>query len=297
MSTILVTGAAGFIGGHVARIAAGQGHRVLATDRTVGLTQPGTTWLPHNGEPSKPLPELPCVPDVAILLAWPVHPASYLDCPDNIAALAYTIESGRRLLALGCRRLVVAGTCAEYQPAAKAPIPETHPLAPQSLYAACKCAAHVVLAQQCGAAQANLAWARIFNPYGPGEPDSRLLPTIARHVAEGRPFPAGSGVQLRDYIYVDDVATAMVMLAESIYSGPINVCTGSPIRLADLMRLMAEVSGADASAISLGAKEDRSWDPAYLVGDPSKLHQLGLRPRLPAHGVRDYAASCRRVVC
>lgn len=294
MKSLLVTGAGGFIGRHVVRIAAERGIRVLATDKRVHDPLPGIDYLEHHGNSDCPLPALPFPPDAAILLAWPVPPRSYLDCIENVDALAYTIATGRRLVDLGCRRIVGAGTCAEYGAPCESRIREDHPVAPQNLYAACKVSAQLVLAQLCAQAGVGFSWARIFNPYGPGEPSERLLPTIAKHIATKSVFTAGSGTQLRDYVHVEDVARGLVVLSESTLSGPANICTGIPMTLIDIMRTMALACGGDDGAISFGAKPDRPWDPPSLVGDPGRLSGLGWQPRSPATGITNYAKMITR---
>jgi nucleoside-diphosphate-sugar epimerase len=288
MKTLLVTGAAGFIGRQVVIAAVQRGWHVLAMDRKPGTAMAQVTHLQHQAGVSTPLPELPAVPDAAILLAWPVIPGAYLESADNTEALACTIAAAQRLLGMGCRRIVGVGTCAEYAPAQGAPIQEDHPLAPDNLYAACKISVHLVLAQLCRQAKANLVWARIFNPYGPGEPSTRLLPTIARQAALGEVFAAGSGNQVRDYVHVEDVGSALALLADASLCGPINICAGVPIRLAEVMLKMAEACGGSPATIALGAKPDRAWDPSYLVGDASKLTAAGWHPRHPLDGLAAY---------
>lgn len=293
MRHLLVTGATGFIGRQVVAAAVQRGWHVLAMDRRPGVAMAQVTHLQHHASVTAPMPELPVVPDAAILLAWPVVPGAYLESADNTEALAYTIATAQRLLGMGCRRLVGVGTCAEYAPALGCPIREDHPLAPDTLYAACKISVHLVLAQLCRQAKAELAWARIFNPYGPGEPAARLLPTIARQAALGGVFAAGSGSQVRDYVHVEDVGSALALLADAGPCGPVNICSGAPIRLAEVMLTMAEACGGSPTTIALGAKPDRTWDPSYLVGDASRLTAAGWRPRLPQDGLAAYGRQLR----
>lgn len=294
MTCVLVTGAAGFIGRHAVAAAAQRGLQVLALDRQPGSGTGPVTCLRHECSAASPLPALPAVPDAAILLAWPLVPGAYLESTENLAALSATLASAQRLLDVGCRRLVGVGTCAEYAPAEGRPIREDHPLAPENLYAACKVAAHLVLARMCHQAGAELAWARIFNPYGPGEPPARLLPSIAAHVATGRVFAAGGGAQIRDYVHVEDVGSALALLADSHLAGPVNICTGVPLGLGEAMLAMAVACGGGPSAIALGAKADRAWDPPYLVGDPSRLVAAGWRPRHPQAGLAAYGRTLAR---
>lgn len=298
MPTVLVTGAAGFIGSHTVRVCRNSGWDVVGLDRHPARPGAVDEHHVHDSTADQPLP--PSLAgrrfDAAILLAWPVDPARYLGSTDNLAALAATNATAEALLAAGCRVVVAAGTCAEYAaPSTQARLREDDPLGPASLYAACKAAAGTVLAELCRQHAAVGTWARIFNPFGPGEPSARLIPSLVRTVAAGGTFAAGSGVQVRDYLHVDDVAAALACAARGGLPGPLNVCSGHGIRLADLMHDAALAAGAPADRVILGARPDRAWDPPSLVGDPSRLMAAGWRPRGTRETLPGYVAGlCAR---
>lgn len=136
-----------------------------------------------------------------------------------------------------------------------------------------------MLAGLCRSHAAVGTWARIFNPFGPGEPSARLIPSVVRVVSSGGSFAAGSGNQLRDYLHVEDVAAALARAAGGGLPGPLNICSGRGIRLADLMHAAATAAGAPVDRIALGARPDRAWDPPALIGDPTRLMETGWRPR------------------
>ena len=218
MRTVLITGASGFIGRRTVRACLARNWRVIGLDRHPSAFEADAyTHLVHAVTPDVPLPVTLAgqTVDAAILLAWPVDPARYLHSPDNLGALAATIAIARAVLDSGCPVLVGVGTCAEYALADQGVrLREDHALRPETLYAVCKTAAHQVLEQLGRPSRATITWARIFNPFGPGEPSARLLPSIARTLAAGEDFMAASGRQVRDYIYVDDVASALAVCVE-----------------------------------------------------------------------------------
>jgi len=247
--------------------------------------------LVHEITPETPLP--PALVgrriDAALLLAWPVDPAIYLQSPDNLKALAATLAIGQALLVAGCTTIVGVGTCAEYAPPENGMrLLEDHALKPDTLYAACKAAVHPVLTQLGKSSQATITWARIFNSFGPGEPASRLLPSIARACAADEPFLAGSGAQVRDYLHVDDIATGLATCLNGGLHGPVNICSGRPLALAEVMRFFAKAC-SPTGRITFGAKPDRTWDPPIIVGDPGRLLRAGWQPREPLTFFNEYA--------
>jgi nucleoside-diphosphate-sugar epimerase len=249
----------------------------------------------HAVSPAQPLP--PALAgrrfEAVMLLAWPVDPATYLESPANLGAMAATLALAEAVLAAGCPRVVGVGTCAEYAPAMPGrSLLEDDALAPASLYAACKVATHTVLDRLCRQSDATCTWARIFNPFGPGEPPQRLLPSLVATLAGGGEFPAGSGSQIRDYIHVSDVAAALARLLDGGLPGAVNVCSGRGVRLADLMLAAAAACGA-SDRVRLGARVDRSWDPPHLVGDPGRLLARGWQAREALGLLPDYVRMLR----
>lgn len=294
MRTVLITGASGFIGRRTVRACLARGWRVIGLDRhPSAFAADAYTHLVHAVTPDEPLP-VPLIRqtvDAAILLAWPVDPARYLQSSDNLEALAATLALARAMINAGCRTLVGVGTCAEYAPAEPGiRLREDHAVRPDTLYAACKTAAHQVLEQLVRPAQATITWARIFNPFGPGESAARLLPSIARRLAAGEDFLAGSGSQVRDYLHVDDIAAGLATCLDGGLPGAVNVCSGQGMVLAEMMTTFAMACGS-AGKVVLGAKADRPWDPPHLVGDPGRLLAAGWKPRDPLPLLAEYARS------
>ncbi len=292
MRTVLITGAAGFIGRRAVVRCLARGWSVIGLDRQPGrVTAAEYAHVVHQVTVEEPLPAVlagrPI--DAALLLAWPVEPATYLHSPDNLGARAATLALGRALLAGGCPVVVGAGTCAEYAPqTGNTPLREDHAVDPDTLYAVCKAAAHGVLAQLGRQAQATVTWARIFHPFGRDESPGRLLPSIVRSLSAGETFAAGSGLQVRDYVHVDDVAEALAICLAGGLPGAVNIASGRPLSLAEVMMAAAAACGRPAGVL-LGARPDRSWDPPFLVGNPDRLIAAGWRPRDPLPLIRSYA--------
>lgn len=126
-----------------------------------------------------------------------------------------------------------------------------------------------------------LTWARLFYLYGPNEDTRRLVPAIITTLLRRERFAASHGSQVRDYLYVADVASALCSLAEGGIPGPVNVCSGRPVVLRDLMASIGALIGGE-SLIEYGERKARDWDPPFVVGDNKRLRtQTAWSARVP----------------
>jgi nucleoside-diphosphate-sugar epimerase len=121
------------------------------------------------------------------------------------------------------------------------------------------------------------AWGRIFFPYGPGEPSERLVPSVIRNIISGQPAQCSHGRQIRDFIYVDDVARAFTVLLDSSYTGTVNIGTGEPVTIADVARSAARAAGGP-ELLELGALPARAGEPDILLADTTLLRSIGFTP-------------------
>ena len=208
-------------------------------------------------------------PEACAHLAWYGDPRTYLVSRENLAELAASLAFLSHLLDSGCGRLLVTGTCAEYE-ASDQLLTEQSPTGPRTLYAAAKLSLKMLTTQLAADAGATLAWARIFHLYGPFEHEQRLVPAVINTLLEGREFAATAGTQVRDYLHVADVAAALRALLETGADGPFNICSGAPVSVREVITTLAEVL-ARPDAVRFGAVAARSWDPPHLSGDNTRL--------------------------
>ena len=153
------------------------------------------------------------------------------------------------------------------------------PLRPATLYGVCKNATRCVgeaLAEQTGF---EFAWGRIFFVYGPGEAGERLVPSVVRALLEERPAPVTAGLQIRDFMHVDDIAAAFVALLESDVRGAVNIGSGIGVTVRDVVETIGDVTGRP-DLIELGAVATRPGERPSLVADVGRLRdEVGFRPR------------------
>jgi nucleoside-diphosphate-sugar epimerase len=178
------------------------------------------------------------------------------------------------LSALGCERFVGTGTCFEYDTDAGT-LSEASPTKPHNLYAATKLAFSLLL-PHIGAGM-RCTWARLFYQYGPMEDPARLIPSIVRALLEGRPAPITGGKQVRDYLHVADVASALEAIATSRAEGIINVGSGEPVTVAEIAtRIGAAIDRP--KLVRPGARPYDPGDPMFICADVERLRATGWRP-------------------
>jgi nucleoside-diphosphate-sugar epimerase len=213
-------------------------------------------------------------PDVLVHLAWYVEPGRYWTAPENIRWVEASLALLRAFAAAGGRRAVVAGTSAEYDwRAVEERIEEQRtPLRPTTLYGAAKHALHTAAAAYAEQAGFELAWGRIFFVYGPGEPAGRLVPSVATGLLAGEPVPTTRGDQIRDFMHVEDVAAAFAALAHDHTTGAVNIASGEPARVGDVVDMLAAQAGRP-ELLRPGALPDREGDPLRLVADVRRLRE------------------------
>jgi UDP-glucuronate decarboxylase len=291
MSRIMVTGGAGFIGSHLVSDLVERGHDVALVVRPTSSLHRldgsiGSVRL-VAGELEEPAAILAALgswrPEACAHLAWYGDPATYLTSRENLTELEASLSFLTELLDAGCARLLVTGTCAEYL-GSDALLTEESPTGPRTLYAAAKLSLKLLATQLATDAGASLAWARLFHIYGPHEREQRLVPAVINTLlGEGR-FAASEGNQIRDYLHVADVASALRELLEAGADGTFNVCSGTPASVREVVGAIAEILGRSDS-VDFGAVPSRGWDPPVLAGDNSRL--VGRTGWAPSYRLRD----------
>lgn len=277
---ILVTGASGFIGRHVLEGLVACGSEVHVVSRRPRRGEGNFRW--HTCD----LADHPAVtrlveevrPSHLLHLAWgTTH--GYYTSPENVAHLRDALHLVDRVLRTGGRRVVGAGTSAEYEISGAADLSvERTPLRPNGLYGLCKKALFEIAGGYASAAGAELAWGRIFFAYGPGEHSSRPVPAILSRLERGERVPFQTGDGLRDYVHVADVADAFVRLLESTLVGALNIGTGEGVSLRAFVTQLAEAAGRPG-LVDFGALDTPAYEPRRVVADARRLREeLGWRP-------------------
>ncbi len=204
-------------------------------------------------------------PELCVHCAWYVVPGAYLQSPENERHRAATLGLAESLATHGCRRLVGVGTCFEYA-LGDEPLAEASPLEPLTPYAQSKLETFRELEAYCSGAGLDFAWARLFYLYGPFEDPRRLVPAVTLALLQGRPAKTTSGEQRRDFLHVDDVASALREVGLSDLSGPVNIGSGAAVAVRDVVLRLGVLTG-HPELVELGALAQSADDPAEVVSE------------------------------
>ncbi|HYD69451.1 NAD(P)-dependent oxidoreductase [Azospirillum sp.] len=298
MRTVLVTGAGGFIGRHVLPRLAGGGWRVHAVGRRPPTPEDGVIWhaadLLAAGSAAAVLERVR--PSHLLHLAWYAEPGKYWRSPENHRWVHASLELAEAFRAAGGRRLVTAGTCAEYDWRYGVCREDLTPLAPSTPYGVCKNALRQVLESWGEVHGVAVAWGRVFHLYGPHEPPGRLVPAVITALLRGEEARCSHGGQVRDFLHVDDVAAAFARLLDGDGTGAFNIGSAEPVRLREVIDAVADQLAA-RDRVRLGALAAPADDPPVLVADNRRLRALGWRPEIElSRGIADAIDWWRREV-
>lgn len=282
MRKVLVTGAAGFIGRHCLPLLVERGDEVHAvTSKAPPPFQADVLWHQADLLDAAQVSALISAvrPTHLLHFAWIVTPGLYWTSPDNFRWVQASLELLRLFSENGGQRVVTAGSCAEYDWNYGYCREGVTPLEPQTVYGNCKYLLSRL--QQLFADQAGVsaAWGRIFFPYGPHEAPSRLVPSVVRSLLRREPALCSHGEQVRDFLYVEDVASAFVALLHSEVTGAVNIASGQGVALKEIIDRIAQPLGG-RDLVRLGAVPSALEEPPFLVADVRRLRQeVGWQPR------------------
>lgn len=292
---VLVTGARGFIGRRCLPLLAARGFEVHAVSSS-GWRMPGpATW--HRCDLLDPAQAELLVERVRashlLHLAWIATPGLFWASPSNLEWLDAGVRLVDKFYRAGGIRAVGAGTCAEYGMTGSPFAEERSALAPDSVYGETKAAMYFAL-RAASRGRGTWAWARLFFPYGPGEPPSRFIPALIDGLLAGKMVDCTHGRQVRDFVHADDVAEACATLVDCTVSGAYNVGSGEGASLREVADLVIAELG-HRELVRFGQRPAPAHDPAHVVADPCMpLRGLAWAPRISlAEGIRRTIAARR----
>ncbi len=298
--SVLVTGGAGYIGSVTAALLVERGEKVVVLD---DLLRGHRDAVP-SGVPL----EVGRVGDAALVRRI-VREQGITECI-HFAAVAYVGESVQEprlyfernvadtialvgaLLDEGVKRFVFSSSCTTYGEPAEIPIPESHPQDPTNPYGWSKLFVEKILrAYDAGHGLRTVAL-RYFNAAGGRErhdPETHLIPLVLDVAAGkrssiavfGSDYPTPDGTAIRDYIHVDDLASAHALALDHLRRGGgsefLNLGTGRGHSVREVIETAKQVTGRPIPAVM---QARRIGDPARLVAGAGRATEvLGWRPR------------------
>jgi len=266
-STILVTGADGFIGSHLTEALVRRGYKVRAFVLYNSFNSWG--WLDYCAAEIKSQFEVltgdirdphgvkeamkgcDAVIHLAALIAIPYSynsPITYVDT--NVKGTLNVLQAAREL---GVKKIVHTSTSEVYGTALFVPITEDHPLQGQSPYSATKIAADQLAYSFFTSFALPVIIVRPFNTYGPRQSARAVIPTIITQIASGlRKIRLGAVSPTRDFNFVEDTVNGFISALESErgLGEVVNIGSNFEISIGETTKLIAEVMCVDIEIIS-----------------------------------------------
>ena len=283
MKRVFVTGASGCIGQHVLPRLLERGWEVHAVSSRPVQSTTSVTW--HQADliaADSAARLLPSVRPTHLLhLAWYTAPGRWAFAAENFLWVDASLRLLRAFADAGGERVVTAGSCQEYDWSYGHCSEDRTPCVNQTTYGVCKHALQLLTSEFAARTGLSSAWGRVFFLYGPHEHPDRLVSSVIRSLLRDQPARCSHGNQVRDYLYVQDVADAFVELLESDVAGPINIASGNEIRLRDLVERAADLLGR-RGLLQLGAIPAAPTDAPLVVADVTRVTRElpGWRPRV-----------------
>ena len=292
---VLVTGAGGFIGSHLAEALTQKGAEVRAMVHYNGAGRWG--WLDDSelsgdmeiyaGDIADPesvrraMQGVDTAFHLAALITIPYSyhaPRSYLRT--NVEGTMNVLQAARDL---GTRRVVHTSTSEVYGTAKTVPINEDHPLQGQSPYSASKIAADKVAESFFCAFETPVVTVRPFNTYGPRQSARAVIPTIITQALDGKGVKLGSLTPTRDLTLVDDTVRGFTLAGEAdgCEGQTVNLGTGREISIGDLRDLIGSLMGVELSGeTDVQRVRPKASEVERLLSDNRLAKQvLGWEPR------------------
>ncbi|MFM7069988.1 MAG: NAD-dependent epimerase/dehydratase family protein [Actinomycetes bacterium] len=288
---VLLTGAAGLIGSHLAEHLLDRGDDVVAIDNfvsgspaNVAALQDRSAFTFVEADVAEPWPDLG-VFDAIAHLASPASPSDFGRIPIQILrAGSIGTLSALELAADQGARCLVASTSEVYgeplvHPQHESYFGNVNPVGPRSCYDEAKRFTEAAAMAFRRSRDANTVIVRIFNTYGPRmrPTDGRVVSTFVSQALAGAPITLhGVGSQTRSFCYVDDQVRGIVAALESDHPGPINLGNPAEFTVREVAEMVLELTGADVPLVTVPLPED---DPTRRRPDITLAQtELGWEP-------------------
>ena len=306
MSTILVTGGAGYIGSHVVKELLHQNHKPIVFDNLqTGHRKAIKNALFIEGDLSdqEKLAEVFQANSVDAVMHFAADCLVGESVQDPLKYFNNNVKNGLKLIEIMeqfyVKQIVFSSSAAVYGEPEEIPISEGHPCAPTNPYGETKWIFEKVLQAFHDGDKLNFISLRYFNAAGAdsdgeqGEDHSRethLIPLVIKAALDttsvpifGTDYETPDGTCIRDYIHVTDLANAHILALQKLdqgkISGTYNLGNGNGYSVRQVIETVRKVTGRNVATVD---SPRRPGDPARLVASSQKIrHELGWIPRYP----------------
>lgn len=261
---ILITGGAGFIGSHISKLLLDLGHQVVIIDN---LSKGHQELVPAGAKLIKAdiADENACavalegVESVIHMASWIEVPLSVTDpvgfANNNIMASIHLLQA---MLKANVKKIVFSSSAVVYGNPKRLPLNEDDPISSANPYAASKVAVENFLTSYNFIHGFDVTILRYFNPYGPNErhqPETHAIPNFIKSALKDEPIPLyWKGSQVRDFIYVEDLAAAHVKVLDLKGLNIFNVGTENGTKVVDVVNTIYKILGKKPKIQDLGER-------------------------------------------
>ena len=291
---VVILGAAGFIGSHLADRFLSEGWRVLGVDNLVTGTMRNLGHLEGNerfafarADICDGLEWVEGSVDAVLDFASPASPIDYLEKPfETLRVGSVGVEKALDLARAKGATFLIASTSEVYGDPLEHPQKETYwgnvnPVGPRAVYDEAKRFAEAITMAYRRYRKVDTRIARIFNTYGPRMrlDDGRVVPTLVAQALRGEPLTVfGDGSQTRSFCYVDDNVEGMWRLLHSQYPDPVNIGNPQEMTILEFARSVQRLCGREVPIVHRPLPQD---DPRVRRPDITRAREvLGWEPRI-----------------
>jgi len=294
LKSALVSGAAGFVGSHLADRLLEEGFTVVGVDNFITGKEENLNSAKSNSKFSfldldvvSEIPDLGMKFDYIFHAASPASPPKYFEYP--IETMMVNSIGTKNLLELAIKnksRLIFFSTSEVYGDPLEHPQRESYwgnvnPIGPRSIYDEAKRFGETLVAQYVREKKVDAGIIRIFNTYGPRlDPhDGRVVSTFIRQAINGEALTInGDGNQTRSFCYISDLIDGILKMAESNEFGPINLGNPNEMTLNQLIKEISKLLSRNLDTTNLPELKD---DPVRRRPDISLAKEkLGWEPKV-----------------
>jgi dTDP-glucose 4,6-dehydratase len=294
---VLVTGGAGFIGSHYVRKALGGAYASLAEAEIVVLDKLTYAGNEANLAPVRDNPRLRfvkgdiCDPSVVTQVMAGVDLVVHFAAESHVdrsimgaADFVMTNVLGTQTLLQGAvdagvSKFVHVSTDEVYGSIASGSWPETHPLEPNSPYSASKASSDLLARSFYRTHGLPVCVTRCSNNYGPYQFPEKVIPLFVTNLMDGKKVPLyGDGLNVRDWLHVDDHCHGIQLVADSGRPGEIyNIGGGTELTNLELTRRLLTAFGVGEEMVE-PVEDRKAHDRRYSVDITKITNELGYRP-------------------
>jgi nucleoside-diphosphate-sugar epimerase len=282
---VIVTGGLGFIGRETISPLIERGYTVHILTRSISLKDKEGFCAKYGNAVNLYPVDLHDSKAVSVLikkikashllhLAWDTRHGIFWNSADNLDWIVTSKILLQDFIEAGGKRVVAAGTCAEYDwKGNDLFLTEGHSkLLPLTLYGQSKLAFRKSLNTLSQHYKISSAWGRVFFLFGPLEGEKRLVSSAIISLLKEAEFLASAGDQIRDFADSRDVAAGFVALLDSDVTGDVNIASGEPVTVANVLNQIGEILDR-RDLIKLGARPKQQGEPARLVASVKRLRE------------------------